>query len=260
MVMKIENYSGTADTFTFPYNPRVFDATIDGNHEFTNIPFSNKHYLVSGDGVSPKSLILTGHLSGTSKRANYRTLSRHFIETTKLKKLYFESDKFSLGVGRQIKETNTGGRTNFIDYVATFETILGILLGDTQQTYTEGGSHKTNSGNVTTFIEEISGTVTSGSSDITVTDNIGNALKIPSGSLTTGQAVVLTFIKMVDSGSGIYISEYNYCTVAGTRIKTVQTTGGDGIIKLEASRTTADLTITNLDATYTVKFRDGWSA
>ena len=202
---------------------------------------------------------MTGHMDGSSKLTNYRALRKHIQENIKLKKLYFESNKFYLGIGTQIKKTNTGGRTNFIDYVATFKTIIGILLDNTQQTYTNGGAHETNDGDVTTFVEEISGIVTSGAADITVADALGNALKIPAASLTTGQAVVITFVKMVDSGSGIYVTEYNYTTVAGSQINTVQTTGGFGLIQLAAAASTSGLTITNLNAGYTVKFRNGWS-
>ena len=122
MVMKIENYEGTADTFTFPHNPNSFDAPIVSNHTITKIAYQKHHILVSGGGIEPKGLVLTGHFDGADKRSNYRDLAKHFQETTKLKKLYWESDKFHLGVGREIKETNSGGRTNFVDYVGTFET------------------------------------------------------------------------------------------------------------------------------------------
>ena len=261
MTMKISNYSGTASTFTFPNNPQSFDDDINANYTNTLIDYQRYHILVSGGGVSPKNIVLTGFMFGSDKNTNYRTLSGHFIENTKLKKLYFDSDRFYLGVGKQIKKTHSSGRTNFLDYVATFETIVGVLFSDTQKTHTDGGDEETNAGNVTTFIEEISGTVTSGASDIVITDTIGvNAITIPAASLTTGQAVVVTFVKMVDSGDGVYISEYNYTTVAGSQIKTVKTTDGFGIIQLGASRTTADISVTNMAAGYLIKFRDSYSA
>ncbi len=258
--MKIENYSGAASTFTWPNNPRTFDDAISSNHTVTNIQYQRYHIFVSGGGVPPKKVILTGSFFGSSKNTNYRTLSGHFMETTKLKKLYFDSDRFYLGVGRDIKKTHTGGRTNFVDYVATFETVVGVLFADTLQTHTDGGAEVTNSGNVNTFIEEIAGTVTSGASDITITDGLGNQLKIPSGSLTTGQAVVITFVKMVDSGDGVYVSEYNYTTVAGSQVKTTQTGTGLGILQIAPSATTATITVTNLNATYTIKLRNAYSA
>ncbi len=260
MVMKIENYVAPASTFTWPNNPNVFDDAISSNYTTVNINYQRHHVFVSGGGVIPKTIVMTGHFSGTNKLTNYRTLSGHFMENTKLKKLYFESDKFFLGFGKEIKRTHTGGRTNFLDYVATFEAVIGILFDDTQQTHTDGGAEKTNDGNVTTFIEEISGVVTNGASDITVADSIGNEITIPAASLTTGQAVVVKFIQMVDSGDGIYVTEYNYTTVAGSQIGTARTTDGFGLIQLEADATTADITVTNLDAGYTIKFRDAYSS
>lgn len=260
MVMKIENFSGSADTFNFPNNPQVFDDDITANYTNTLIDYQRHHILVSGGGVAPKQIIITGFFFGTSDDANYRTLSGHFMENTKLKKLYFESDKFYLGVGKSIKKTHSSGRTNFVDYVANFETIVGVLFDDTLQTHTDGGAEVTNSGNITTFIEEISGDVTSGASDVVITDSLGNQITIPAASLTTGQTVVVTFISMVDSGDGVFVSEYNFTTVAGSQIKTVKTTDGFGIIQLAAGQTTSDITVVNLNATFTIKLRNAYSS
>ena len=260
MVMKIENYSGSASTFNWPNNPITFDDVISANYTITNVDYQRFHYFVSGGGTVPKSIVMTGHFNGSSKLTNYRTLSGHFMDNTKLKKLYFETDKFYLGFGKEIKKTHSGGRTNFLDYVATFETVIGVLLDNTQQTHTDGGAERTNNGNVTTFIEEISGVVTSGASDVTVADSLGNEITIPAASLTTGQTVVITFIQMVDSGDGIYVTEYNYTTVAGSQIGTARTTDGFGIIQLEASSDTSDITVTNLNAGYTIKFRNAYSS
>ena len=260
MTMKIANYSGAANTFTWDYNPNTFDDAISSNYTIMNIPYQRHHIFVSGGGVPPKTIVLTGHFSGADKNTDYRTLSGHFMENYKLKKLYFDSDRFYLGFGKEIKKTHSGGRTNFVDYVATFQTVVGVLFDDTQQTHTDGGAEKTNSGNVTTFIEQISGTVTSGASDIVITDNLGNQITIPAGSLTTGQAVIVTFISMVDSGDGIYVTEYNYTTVAGSQIGTARTTDGFGIIQLAASATTATIAVTNLAAGYLIKFRNAYSS
>lgn len=260
MVMKIENYSGTADLFTFPNNPNSFDDEIVPNYTVTNVGYQKYHYFVSGGGIAPKMLVLTGHFSGTNKNTNYLSLSKHFAETHKLKKLYWTTDKFYLGVGNNIKKTHSGGRTNFIDYVANFQTIMGVLFDATQQTYTNGGAHKTNSGNMTTFIEEISGVVTSGASAIVVSDGLGNEITIPATALTTGQTVVIKFVEMVDSGDGIYVTEYNYTTVAGTQTSSVQTTDGLGMLQLAAGLTTSTLTAANLNAGWTAKFRNAYTA
>jgi len=260
MTMKIENYSGTASTFTWPNNPQSFDDEINSNHTITNIPYQRYHVFVSGGGISPKNIILTGSFFGTSKNTNYTTLSGHFIETIKLKKLYFDSDKFYLGIGKNIKKTHASGRTNFLDYVASFETIVGVLFSDTLQTHTDGGAEVTNGGNVNTFVEQISGDVTDGSADVTISDSLGNQVVIPAASLTTGQAVVLNFVEMVNSGDGVYVTEYNYTTVAGTQIKTTQTGTGLGILQIAPSATTSGITVTNLDAGYTIKIRSAYSS
>ncbi len=260
MTMSISNYAGSANTFTWPNNPNVFDDEINSNYTITNVDYQRFHYFVSGGGVAPKSIVLTGNFFGSSKNTNYRTLSGHFMENFKLKKLYFDSDRFYLGVGKLIKKTHAGGRTNFLDYVGTFETVIGVLFDDTQQTHTDGGAEVTNSGNVNTFIEEITGVVTSGSSAIVISDGLGNEITIPAASLTTGQTVIIKFVEMVDSGDGIFVTEYNYTTVAGTQIKTVQTTDGFGMLQLAAAASTSTMTVANLNATYTIKLRNAYSA
>lgn len=252
MVMKIENYEGTADTFTFPYNPQSYDDTTNSNHQISEIGFQRHHILISGGGIGPKSIILTGHFSGTNKRTNYKDLAKHFQETTKLKKLYFHSDRFALGVGQQCKETNAGGRTNFIDYVASFQTVIGILLGDTEKT------SGTNAGDVKTYVTEVTGTVTSGASDVTIEDADGVLLTIPSANLTTGDAITYKLVSMVDSGSGIYVSEYAYVEIEGTETNGVQVENGF-LLQLDSGSNITTVTTTNLGSV-TKKFRDGWSS
>lgn len=260
MVMKIENYAGSASTFTWPNNPNTFDDAISANYTITNIDYQRFHIFVSGGGVAPKAIVMTGHFFGSSKFTNYRTLSGHFMENYKLKKLYFESGKFYLGVGKEIKKTLSGGRTNFLDYVATFETVVGVLFDNTQQTFTGGGADKTNNGNVTTFIEEITGDVISGSNPIIISDGLGNEITIPAASLTTDKEVVIKFVEMVDSGDGIYVTEFNYTTHDGTQIKTVRTSDGFGMLQLAAGANTSTLSVANLNENYTIKFRNAYSA
>jgi hypothetical protein len=252
MTMKIENFSGTADTFTWPYNPQAFDDPTDNNYEVTPIGFQRHHIVVSGGGVSPKSILLTGHFSGTSMLTNWRSMSKHFVETTKIKKLYFESDKFHMGIGKQVKRTHAGGRTNFIDYVATFESFIPVLFGTTEKT------SGTNEGNVTTFVTEITGTITSGASDVTITDDLGNQITIDSALLTTGHSFTYKLVKMVDSGSGIYVTEYAYVELNGTQTKGVQTTDGFGILQVAPGANITTVVTTNLSGV-TKKFRDGYA-
>ena len=57
-----------------------------------------------------------------------------------------------------------------------------------------------------------------------------------------------------------HVTEYNYVTVAGSQIKTVRTTNGFGMIQLAAGQDTSDITVTNLNAGYTIKLRDAFSS
>ena len=253
MTAKILNHEGTADTFTFPHNPNVFDDNIEGNAQFTNIQFQKNHIVVGGGGIAPKSVILQGHFDGSGKNGNYQNLSKHFSQNEKLKRLHFEDDKFYLGVGETIKKTHAGGRTNFIDYVANFRTIIGILLDNTEDTA------GTNDGNVRTFVTEITGTVTNGANPITFSDNHNNQLTIPASALTTGQAIVFKFVSMIDDGGGINISEYNVVTIAGTQTESVGVTSGLGFLVLDPGENVSTITTTNLTSAV-VKYRDGWSA
>ena len=251
MVMTISNYTGTADTFTWPYNPQAFDDPTNSNHEVTQIGYQRHHILVSGGGISSKGIILTGHFSGSSKLTHWRDCSKHFMQTTQLKKLFFETDKFHLGVGKQIKRTQVGGRTNFIDYVATFDAIVGILFGSTAKTT------GTNEGNATTFVTSIAGTITNGANDLVVADNLGNEITIAAAKLTTGHAFTYSLIQMVDSGSGISVSEYAYCTLNGSQTKNVQTTDGFGILQIAAAANVSTISTTNI-TNAVVTFRNGY--
>ena len=254
MVMKIENYESPADTFNFPNNPKTFDDAGSSNSTTSEIGYQKYHIHVAGRGLKPKNLILQGLFAGANKNTNYQKLSKHFLyEDDTLKKLYWDTDKFSLGFGLDCKKTHTGGRTNMIDYVATFKPLISMLFGDTQKT---SGA---NDGNVRTFVEEITGTVTSGASNIVISDGLGNEITIPATSLTTGNTFVLKLVKMVDSGDGIFISEFNYTEVDSSQIKTVQTTDGFGLLQIDAAANVSTISVSNL-TTPVVKFRDGWSA
>jgi len=259
MTMKISNYFGAASTFTWPNNPNTFDDSISSNYTITNIDYQRYHIFVSGGGVPPKTIVLTGHFYGTDKNTDYRTLSGHFMENYKLKKLYFDSDRFYLGFGKLIKKTHSGGRTNFVDYVATFETVVGVLFGETQKT------SGTNAGNVTTFVEEITGRH-DGAGDVVISDALGNQITIPEAAFSGKTYFKLKFVKMVDSGDGIYVTEYNYFEVCATadgtytQVKTVQTTDGFGMIQLAADANITTVTVTNTTGTLTKKFRNAYSA
>lgn len=252
MVMKIENYEGSADTFTFPHNPNIVDDPLVNNYTQKIIPYQSRHIFISGGGVMPKPIVITGHFDGTTKNADYANLSKHVYESKLLKKLYFKSDRFYLGFGKMTKQIFTGGRTNFVDYVATFETNIGVLFGDTQRV------SGTNAGNVETFVEEITGTIVSGAADVTISDGT-NSFTLDSSKFATGNSFVYKFVSMRSAGGSIVITEYRYIEIAGSQVKGIRTTGGDGIPKLAAGVNMSTIVLTNL-STPVVKFRDGFSS
>lgn len=257
--MKIENYEGTLDSFTIPGNVKTFDDPSDSNGSTTEIDYARNHIHIGGGGLLPKIEGIAGSLYGEDKNEEYEELSKHFAyEDNKLKKLYWKTDRFYLGIGQGCKQANNAGRTNFIDYAAAFKVLIQQLFSDTQKTGT-ASSPETNEGNITTYIEEITGTIISGASDLVIGDSVGNEITIPSSKLTTGQSFILKLVKMVDSGSGVFVSEYNYVTLDGTRERSVQSSEGLGYLQLESTKDTSDITVTNLTS-YSIKFRDGYSA
>lgn len=257
--MKIENYTGTVDSFTIPGNIKTVDDSSSSNSTTTTIDYSRNHIHIGGAGLNPKIIAIAGSFFGADKNTDYESLSKHFVyQDHLLKKLYWKTDRFYLGIGQDAKQVNNAGRTNFIDYAASFKVLVQQLFSDTQKTGTLA-TPQTNSGNITTFIEEITGTITSGAADLVIGDNLGNEITIPNAKLTTGQSFVLQLIKMVDSGSNIFVSEYNYVTLNGTRERSVQISSGFGYLQLESGSATSDITISNLSS-YQIKFRDGYSA
>lgn len=256
--MKIENYEGTADTFTFPTPANNFDDQGESNSQLTEIPYGSLHIQVGAGGVKPKTIVLQGHLFGSSRAANYREIAKHFIfEDDKLKKLYFEDDKFYLGLGMSARKTNSGEKVGFIDYVATFKQLVPVLFSDTQKTGTSG-SPQTNAGNFFTYVEEITGTVTDGSADITFTDSTGLVLTIPASKLTTGQAISLKLVYMADVGNVAKYSYYNYLTIAGSAVNGLKSSGL-GSLRIAEGASSSTISITNLSG-YSIKFRDGYTA
>ena len=89
MTMKISNYESPENTFTWPNNPQTFDDEIVANYTITSVGYQRFHFFNSGGGVAPKQIVMNGQFNGTNKNNNYQTLSGHFIENTKIKKLEF---------------------------------------------------------------------------------------------------------------------------------------------------------------------------
>ena len=242
MAMKIENYEGTADRFTWPYNPLVFDDTSDMNIDVKPIPYSKTHIIHTKAGMDPKSIVLNGHLSGTSKRTNFNTLVKH-VNEAKLKKLYFGSDRFYICVGKQIKQTNSGGRTNFIDYVASFVSPIGQVFGDTQRSDTYNGAAwsdgtKTNEGPVETLIEKVVVTfdTTHGAGKtLIINDNSDNGITITLDAYVSTDVLTIYLVKLVELGSGIKSTKYWYCEQEGSEVSKATTSGKNSMFVVLAA-------------------------
>ena len=162
MAASIKNFIGVVESFSWPTYPQSVDISSESNHRLDTSEVVDIKVLTSSGSIMPRNITFTGHFSGTDKLTYFRSLSKHFRQTTRLKKLYWESDKFYLGVGIGVKRTHAMKRTNFIDYVVRYVTISDGLLGDTLRT------SGTNEGNAPTFMEELRGTVSNNAVDVKV--------------------------------------------------------------------------------------------
>lgn len=253
MVIKIENYEGTLETFTFPYNSRSIDYNAESNINIVDYPFSNNVIITANGTIKPQPIILNGHFSGTDRFVNYRKLSKHFGENNILKKLFFESDKFSLGIGLIIQRTHTNERVNFVDYIFNFQPITSILLGNTQKT------SGTNEGNGITPILEITGIIANGSNNVTISDKLGNTFLLNNSVFNTGNNFKYSFLKFVGTGGDqIKTTEFGVAEIdsgSGFEIKRVSSV--NGMISLRPDDNITDLDIDNLNS-LEIKFRNGW--
>jgi len=265
MVMKIENYEGTANTFTWPHNPNVLDVQTTNFVDPREYAYAFGYFGVTNPIKSKQSGVIAGHFDGTNKESHYRSLAEHF-NSNKLKKLYFGSDKFMIVIPQGIKRTYTGGRTNFIDYVATFTSPFGILFDDTQKdgAYNGTGDDNTNEGNVSTPIEKITGTVTGGSK-VTITDKKGNGFTLTArGSGTVDFQMLL--ITMENVGSDNYITSYLQVETDSTitAVKTANISKSmllrlDSNEDLDTRFNTGYASIVGFSSGPTFYWRDGWS-
>jgi len=266
MTMKIENYEGTADTFTFPYNPKVFDDSIERFVSIRKYNYAFTYYGLTDQIKSPRKISITGHFSGATKESDYKALAKHCSEN-KLKKLYFSSDKFMIVIPTNCKRTHSGGRTNFIDYVANFTSPFNVLFSASQKNGNNTSSEK-NDGNISTPIEKITGTVDDGDTVIIKTgDGDGIEFTVDAGG-NTGASLTIYLIKLTDLGGDIYITEYYYAVVSYSGTDYVQKlknadVNGNMIISLPAGTSLNTLfsggSVSNI-TNPTFYFRDGYSS
>lgn len=252
-ISAIENFEGDADRFEFPYNPQSFDSSLESNAQFNNLAYQRHHILVAGKGgANPNNIPLAGHFSGESRWDDYRKLSGHFGENNRLKKLFFESDKFSLGVPFGLKRTHSSGRTNFIDYVFQFNTVVSMLFGAEEKT------SGVNEGNSDTFVFEVSGQISDGGSDVVLEDGVGRVITVSSGNFSSGDSFLYKFVEMVDSGSGIKVSQYGNVYINGDLVRGVSSSEGFKVLEIKKGESVSSVSVSNLDD-FEVKFRDGYA-
>lgn len=254
MAVKIQ-FNDETGTFTFPYNPQSFDDPTDSNNSHTPLAYRNHHIVVTGGGNSAKQIVLSGHFSGSTRNDDYESLSG-FQFSKELQRLYFSSDRYYLGFLTRCKKTHSGGRTNFVDYVATFQTVTSVLFDDTEKTV------GTNDGNITTFVQEVVGQH-DGAGDVVLTDDLGNDITIKESDLTSNEYFRYSFVQMIESGSGLNISKFATIEVddnASFTSPTFITSKTIGLLKLESGANITTVTATNITGGLTSKFRDGHSA
>ena len=260
--MKIENYEGTADTFTFPHNSRVFDDEIQKFIDQRDYNYAFSYFGLTKGIKNKRNIAINGFFddSGTgSKVVNIRALLKH-ANDNKLKKLYFTDSNFYIVIPRGGKVTHSGGRTMFRDYVANFVSPFGILFSNSQKNgiYTAVDA---NAGNVYTPIEKIITTSVSSGSTYTYKDKDGNGFTIDA---TASGTLTIYLIKMQDLGSDSYITEYIYAIIGTTKqLIKLATSGKSLLLGLDAAETLAtafNSGSASVSANTTFYFRDGYSA
>jgi len=253
--IKIDNYEGSADLLTFTVNPRVFDTQRTPFVDRRDFPYAFTFIGLTDLLKATQSTILTGYTTGATKLSDFRDISKQFIEP-KLKKLYFSSDKFRIGIGTGCKDTNSGTRTNYVDYVASFFSPFGILFGDTQNSVAYNDNTDANDGNIFTPLEEITGSVTSGQT-VSIVDGDGNGFTfVASGSGT----FTFKLITLQSLGSGIQNAAFLVGSIGSTE-QHLKVANDDKsmIIGLESGETMNDISINQTNITGAYKFRDGYS-
>ena len=255
MTIKIDNYEGAADLLTFPHNPRVFDNQIDPFVDKKQFPYAFSYVGVTDQLKAQQSIVITGFTSGTNRLSDYRNIAKQLTEP-KIKKFYFASDKFYIGIGAGCKRTHSGGRTNFVDYVGQFYSPFGILFGDTQNSVLYNDNTDANDGNVFTPIEQITGSVTNGQT-VTITDSDGNGFTFVASGTGTFTYKLVT---LQDLGGGNKFLAFATGSIGSTLQKLKVASNDKSIILgLEPGETMNDISITQTNITGTYKFRDGYT-
>jgi len=261
--MKLENYSGTLETFTFPHNSRVFDDSVDKFLEQKDYNYSFSYFGVTKGLKSRRNISINGFFDDTGsgdKVSDIRDLMKH-CNDNKLKKLYFDDDRFYIVIPQNCKVTHAGGRTMFRDYVANFISPFGILFSSSQKDgdYNDADENK---GNVFTPIEKIITTNPTEDTEYTFKDKEGNGFSITAN--TGGDDLTIYLIKLQDIGNDAFFTDFFYADIDGTKqVIKLATSGKSLLLGLEADETLNTRFNTgsaDVPANTTFYFRDGYSS
>ena len=256
--MKIENYSGSPETFTFPYNPNSLEIVTSKFIDQRKLPYSFTFMGFTKAIKSPISLVLNGHFSNSTKNSNYRSLVKK-VNSPDLKKIYFANDysKFYIGTGISIQKVPTGERPLHVDYVANYFSPFGILFSDTQKSGNATAADK-NEGDMETPFEKITGTVTF-EREVTIKDSSGNGFIFTP---TASGTMTFYLVKVTTDDNVVYITEYLYVDVDGAvQVVKNATTSGDLMLTLTPDESINDLGLTVTNVTSPLfYFRDGWAS
>ena len=237
-----------AAEFSFPDNPQSVNLPFDNNSTTMDRPYGKFHIFQTAGGVGIRNMVLTGSMRGSSRLSNFNNLAAQ-IHDANVKRFWISDTKYINVLGKSVSETLQGGRTNFIDYVASLQAVLPYFCS-TEKTYvwSSNTANKTtlndatsgstgafmNAGNACAFVQW---TVLNGSGGAAITQiEIGDTSdydtaphKITwSGSLAATQTLTINVFTLYTAGTeeNVKTMEYIWPTVAGVKTGNISVSRG----------------------------------
>lgn len=266
MVAKIKNHEDDEDTFEFPYNPQSFNLPIENYSETTPMNYRFIHHQTISNNLNPTKIKLNGHFSGDDRKEQYNHLGRHLSEA-KIKRFYFEEDKFYFFIGGKVEKTHQASRTFFIDYVASMNCPIALTFSSTLKEVEYDGSWGTqeeNEGGHLTLIEEVEFELEDGTEgdEFIIKDNSNNGVKIRTNQdYSNGDTLKLKMLSLDHIGSGIYSSRIYEAYLNGERQLTSRPDDTEQkILILKRGEDLSEFSISGATtfSTATFKFRDAY--
>ncbi len=277
--------------FAFPDNPRTFDIPSNPNKKTVGIPMGRLHIGVDYGGTDPKAIVLNGEFRGSTRRDDYRSLVQLMNEASLLK-LFLDDEYFYYCLGQDVKETNSGTRTNFIDYVATLWSPWPYALSTTEDTYTvsidDTSAHTlndatastesgisadstgafTNAGTAPAYVElEVENTGTNDITQVEFGDRAvssgsvdGDRLTTWTGTLQSGETLTISTIAYISQAGGGNVLRWARADIDGTQSGNVKLSNSLlGITAVRPGTTDQDFSIKltgNNGADVTARYRE----